>query len=465
MGQTVIFRGELVILRKPCYTEPYYFRLPYYAVKGDRLRDAAGNAMILYDLARKVNAKRKQHKKARAGKILSPVRRIERVYPPAQGRFVAMTFDDGPCAGSFPGAEGGLTESLLASLREAGATVSFDIIGTTAENYPDTEGKSGDFTWSGVQYDHYPHFGEDGLAGAFAQKELVGKILADGHELTNHSCTHRLFGPMRAVYGTRKHFDSLDQVTADLARLHTFIKEEFGYEMKLSRPPHYIDAIPQGGSAYDAYRIMGYQYMAASFDGDGWRPADSYEKEVDNMLRPLKEALERDPDCLNGQIIFQKDGCNMSLRAPVAEALPQQLSLLADYGYRVVSVSELLALSPFEDLPTDSPAMPHVRRLLDAGHVVGYQNNTFHPERIITAEEFCMMAADPAALRMARPMGTKELMAAAAQSVGFQLRDASGNALLDVAMAQGVDVDERCFKDRAAVTRETAVSLLAGLVK
>ena len=131
----------------------------------------------------------------------------------------------------------------------------------------------------------------------------------------------------------------------------------------------------------------------------------------------------------------------------------------------MVSVSELLALSPFEDLRTDSPAMPHVRRLLDAGHTVGYQNNTFHPERMITVEEFYMMAAEPTALRMARPMGTKELMAAAAQSAGFKLRDASGNALLDVAMARGVDVDERCFKDRAAVTRGDAVSLLAGLVK
>ncbi len=421
--------------------------------------------MVLYNLARKVNAKRKQHQKAQAGKILSPVRRIERVYPPSQGRFVAMTFDDGPCAGSFPGAEKGLTESLLQSLREAGATVSFDIIGTTAENYPDTEGKSGDFTWSGVQYDHYPRFGEDGLAGAFAQKELVAKILADGHELTNHSCTHRLFGPMRAVYGTRKHFETLEQVTADLARLHTFIKDEFDYEMKLSRPPHYIDAIPGGGTSYDAYRIMGYQYMAASFDGDGWRPADSFEKEVEHMIRPLREALERDPDCLNGQIIFQKDGCNMSLRAPVAAALPQQLALLKNYGYRVVSVSELLALSPFEDLPADSPAMPYVRRLLDAGHTVGYQNNTFHPERTITAEEFYMMAADPAVLRAARPVQRGELARLAAQSADFSLRDASGNALLDLAMAKGIEIDESALRDQKTVKREDAMELLAGLVK
>ena len=84
--------------------------------------------MFLYNLARKANAKVKQHKKAQAGKVLSPVRRIERVYPPEGGRFVAMTFDDGPCAHSFSGRKQGLTGSLLASLREVNATASFDVI-------------------------------------------------------------------------------------------------------------------------------------------------------------------------------------------------------------------------------------------------------------------------------------------------------------------------------------------------
>ena len=421
--------------------------------------------MFLYNLARKANAKVKQYKKAQAGKVLSPVRRIERVYPPEGGRFVAMTFDDGPCAHSFSGRKQGLTESLLASLREADATASFDVIGTTAENYPDTEGKPRDFTWSGVSYDHYPYYGHDALAGALNQPELIKKILEGGHELTNHSCTHRLFGPMRAVYGSRRHFETLEQVTGDLDRLHRYIKDSFGYEMTLSRPPHYIDAIPQGGTAYDAYRVMGYQYMAASFDGAGWQPEDSYEKEIERMLLPLREALEQDPDSLNGQIIFQKDGCNMSLRAPIEDALPQQLKLLADYGYRVVSVSELLALSPFEDLPAGSPAMPYVQRLLQAKHVTGYQNNTFHGERNITAEEFYLMAADPQSLRLPRPMGFRELAAVAAQQADFRLKDASGNAMLDLALARGIAVDESRFKDQSAVKREDAVQLIAGFVK
>jgi peptidoglycan/xylan/chitin deacetylase (PgdA/CDA1 family) len=422
-------------------------------------------AMVLYDLARKVNSRIKLYKRAQAGKVLSPVRRIERVCPPESGRFVAMTFDDGPCAYSFSGSSTGLTRSLLDSLKAAGARASFDVIGTTAENYPDEEGRPGDFTWSGVHYDHYPKFGSDQLAGALNQPELVRAILDEGHELTNHSCTHRLFGPMRAVYGTRHHFETLDQVTDDLARLHNYIKDNFGYEMKLSRPPHYIDAIPGGGSSYDAYRALGYNYMAASFDGDGWKPQETAERELDNMLRPLRQTLERDPDALNGQIIFQKDGCNMALRSPVEEALPQQLKLLADYGYQVIPVSELLELSPFEDLPEHSPAMPFVKKLLAAGHTVGYKNNTFHGERPITKAEFYLMAAEPQHLRQRRPMNFGALAAEAEQSLDFAIADTTGNTLLDLAMKKGISVDEAGFKDKKQVRRDAAVELLAGLVK
>ena len=420
--------------------------------------------MILYDFARRLNGKRKQFLKNQAGKVLSPVRRIERVHPIPGERLVAMTFDDGPCAKSFSGSDRGLTEKLLSALGEYGARASFDVIGTTGENYPDECGQQGAFTWSGMAYDHYPAFGEDTLAGAMNQPDLVRRILAGGHELTNHSCTHRLFGPMRTVYGSRRHMNTLEEVANDLERLHDYIREEFGYEMKLSRPPHYIDAIPGGGTSYDAYRILGYNYMAASFDGDGWMPADTPEREVENMLRPLRETLERDPDALNGQIIFQKDGCNMSLRTPVEEALPLQLAMLRDYGYRVVPVSELLEISPFEDLSPEDRAMPFVRKLLQKGRTVGYRNNTFHGERPITKEEFCLMAADPERLKVRRHADFRELAALAEEGLGFSLNSASGNALLDLALKAGVQVDEGNFKDKKTVRRADAVELLAGML-
>lgn len=369
--------------------------------------------MFLYNLARKVNAQLKKQKKAQAGKLQYPVRRIEYVSAPKGRRVCAMTFDDGPCAlapNPWEGQEG-LTEVLLDTLKRYGARATFDVVGDTGKNYPDEEGPAGNFTWSGVKFDHYPCFGKDSLAGAVNQPDLIRRILDEGHELANHGYTHRLFGPMRAVYGGRVHFQTLDEVTADLFRLHNYIKDTFGYEMKLSRPPHYIDAIPQGGSSYDAYRVLGYQYMAASFDGAGWQPRATYEEEVADMVVPLEKALREDPDSLNGKIIFQKDGSNMSLRTPVAHALPKQLELLKSAGYEVVTVSELLAMSPFEDVPADAAYLPALRELLDMGHAVGYRNNSFQPQKTVTKAEFCLMLTPPEILRQPKPLTQKELLA------------------------------------------------------
>lgn len=65
----------------------------------------------------------------------------------------------------------------------------------------------------------------------------------------------------------RDHFHGLDQVVSDLTRLHTLLKETYGYEMTMARPPHYVDKIEGGFTSYDAYDQMGYLYLAAAFDG------------------------------------------------------------------------------------------------------------------------------------------------------------------------------------------------------
>ena len=69
-------------------------------------------------------------------------------------------------------------------------------------------------------------------------------------------------------------------------------------------------------------------------------------KELEKMIAPMRKLLDENADSLNGQIIFQKDGCNMNLRTPVEDALPTQLKILAEHGYQVVTVSELLQADP-----------------------------------------------------------------------------------------------------------------------
>lgn len=422
--------------------------------------------MILYNMARKINAGRKKYLKHRSGLLLSPVRRIEQVYPTSSERYVAMTFDDGPDALPPDGRSKGLTSLILDTLSEYGAHVTFDVIGSTAPNYPDEEGAPGDFTWSGVAFDHYPVFGKDELAGAKNQPDLIRRIITDGHEIANHGSTHRLFGKMRSIYKSRHHFNTLAEVVDDLDDLHKYMEQEFDYKIKLGRPAHYIDNIPDGASAYDAYRIMGYNYVAAGFDGAGWQPRDSYKQEVSDMIKPMESALSANPDALNGKIIFQKDGCNMALRTPVADALPKQLKLLKEYGYKVVSVSELLDISAFEDLDPDSEAADAARILLSANHVTGYKNNTFHPERNITVDEIALMLCKPAKLRQHRKMTQNDLFAVAAEAAGFKSKRSEqiGKLLLNLADKAGVNTDEQLYKDRNKISRADAVLLISKII-
>lgn len=425
--------------------------------------------MFLYNTARKINSQIKKYKKMQNGRFLSPVRRIEFVNPPCEGKFVAMTFDDGPT--TLPTTSNpslGLTDALLDTLRQYNAKGTFDVIGTTKDNYPDSPGKLGNFTWSGFHYDHYPKYEDDLCAGAVNRPELIGKILSENHEITSHTYSHRLFGPMRAVYGERIHFNTLDEVVNDLEMLDKYMTENFNYKMKLSRPPHYIDNIPDGSTSYDAYRITGYNYMAASFDGAGWQPLESYDAEVSAMIEPLKKALDENPDALNGQIIFQKDGCNMNLRTPVADALGEQLKLLSDYGYKVITVSELLEKSPFEDVKNNCEEIKYIKRLLETNHTIGYKNNTFAPDRIITVDEFMIMCTACELFRERRAFSYKDMVAIATEfSEKHKIRpkNASGNAQLDIAMAIGVDVDETKLKDKKRVKRKDAVELICGLTE
>ena len=102
---------------------------------------------------------------------------------------------------------------------------------------------------------------------------------------------------------------------------------------------------------------MGYLYLAAAFDGAGWSPIhhntvqESLQAEIAAMVEPMKRALEADPDALVGQIIFQKDGYNMSRRTPgglrpkAAAGAPPVLRLPGGYGGTAYG-----RLQPFADV-------------------------------------------------------------------------------------------------------------------
>lgn len=330
---------------------------------------------------------------------ISYTRRIERIC--TQKRLVAMTFDDGPMdLPASPDKFGGksLTDVLLDTLAEYGAKGTFDVVGDTSENYPDHAGALGSAAWGGIKYDHYPDIHQDSHGGVVHNDRLIKRILAEGHQITNHGYRHIIFGKKPFVYGKREFLGSFDLAAQDLTRLHDLMRERYGYELKFTRPAHYVDPIGDGFTAYDVCDRLGYQYMAASFDGAGWLPSvlsdpeAALKAEVDAMLAPMQKALEADPDSLCGQIIFQKDGYNMAKRTPVAWGLGLQLKLLKKYGYQVVTVEELLKESPFTDLGREDPDFA-LMQALAGDHAVAYSDNRLRLDAPMTWGELAMLAA------------------------------------------------------------------------
>ena len=328
--------------------------------------------------------------------LISYVRRIERVK--TSEKVCAMTFDDGPmdlpCAPDRFGGEA-LTDVLLDTLQEFGAKGVFDVVGDTSENYPDVCGGPGTPTWGGTAFDHYPEFGQDKKGGAANCPRLIGRIVNEGHQITNHGYRHIIFGKKPYVYGKRQFQGDLDAVVADMDRLHSLLRDQHGYTMTMTRPPHYVDNIDGTFTAYDACAMMDYQYLAASFDGQGWLPAktgDVQQTEVREMVDPLRKSLEQDEGFFCGQIIFQKDGYNMALRTPVAFGLRQHLELLEKAGYRVITVAELLERSPFADVGAEDKDFEHLREL-QKSRAIAYSDNTLRLDAPMTRGELAMLLA------------------------------------------------------------------------
>ena len=329
---------------------------------------------------------------------ISYTRRIERVRTPE--RICAMTFDDGPM--DLPAAPDqfhgrALTDLILDALAEFDAKGTFDVIGDTSMNYPDKPGREGSAAWGGIRFDHYPDIHQDNRGGVVHNDRLIRRILDEGHQITNHGYRHILFGKKPFVYGKRVHYGSIHSAVGDLRRLDIWMKEYYQYDITMGRPPHYVDGLSGGFTSYDVYDRMGYQYLAASFDGGGWLPSgkrgkDALEAEILAMTNPIRDALLQDPDFFCGQIIFQKDGYNMSRRTPVAWGLPLQLEILHQYGYRVVTVAELMEECPFLDIGRENPLFDKMARLAKR-RGVAYSDNRVRLENHMTMGELAMLLA------------------------------------------------------------------------
>ncbi|MDA0637687.1 polysaccharide deacetylase family protein [Nonomuraea sp. MCN248] len=202
---------------------------------------------------------------------------MQRDWPPPAvtgcRRCVALTFDDGP------GAE---TDRLLTMLREHGARATFFVVGQMAQ-----------------------------APGGAAR---LRRIVAEGHELGNHSWSHAELPTLPRPLIAREL-----QRTGDLVRALT------GVRMRLMRPPY--------GSTDDRVaaesRERGLAQILWSVDTYDWRD------------RVSSVVARRASRARPGAVVLLHD-----IHRTTVDAVPRILDTLTRKGFRMVTVSELYRTPP-----------------------------------------------------------------------------------------------------------------------
>jgi peptidoglycan/xylan/chitin deacetylase (PgdA/CDA1 family) len=193
--------------------------------------------------------------------------------------YIAMTFDDGPSAENTP--------RLLDILKQRGIKATFFLIGQNAEANPN----------------------------------IVKRILAEGHEIGNHTWTHPQLSKLPD-----------DKVKTEIGKTQDAIKAASGYTPTILRPPY--GAITQRQKQWIA-GDLGLNVIIWSVDPFDWkRPGSSVVSQ-----RILAGAAP-------GAIVLSHD-----IHKQTVDAMPATLDALIAKGYKFVTVSQMIAL----DKPKPSP--------------------------------------------------------------------------------------------------------------
>lgn len=209
---------------------------------------------------------------------------------------VALTFDDGP--------DPVWTPKILDVLKKESVPASFFIIGENGQANPN----------------------------------LVRRIVAEGHDIGNHTFTHPNLGeiPIRVT-------------DLELNATERLIESLTGRSTTLFRPPYFGDAEPTTPDEVEPIvqaKRLGYLTIGLRVDPDDWALPGVNEivnKTIAGVANKSEDADQR------GQIVLLHDGGGD--RAQTVAALPQIIEQLKKQGYRFVTVSELAGLTQAQTMP------------------------------------------------------------------------------------------------------------------
>ncbi|HKX31669.1 MAG TPA: glycosyltransferase [Blastocatellia bacterium] len=229
-----------------------------------------------------------------------------------QHQLVALTFDDGP--------DKVWTPRILDILNQEQVPAAFFIIGQNGQANP----------------------------------ELVRRIVAEGHDIGNHSFTHPNLGEIPGRL-----------VDLELNATQRLIESLTGRSTRLFRPPYFGDAEPTTPDEVEPMKRaehLGYLTIGLRVDPDDWaRPgAEAI------VSRALGGVTHADPD-QRGQVILLHDGGGD--RAQTVAALPLLIRELRARGYRLVTISELAGLTRDQAMPPVPP---------EKGFLAGVNKITFY---------------------------------------------------------------------------------------
>jgi len=199
--------------------------------------------------------------------------------------YIAMTFDDGPSAENTP--------RLLEMLKQRNIKATFFLIGQNVASNPD----------------------------------LVRRILAEGHEIGNHSWTHPQLSKL-----------SDQRVSFEITKTQDAIKDASGFTPTLLRPPYGAITPRQREWIENQFGLSVILWSVDPFD---WkRPGASViTQRILTQARP-------------GAIILSHD-----IHKQTVDAMPATLDGLIRKGFKFLTVSQLIALNkPKTPLPAGKPA-------------------------------------------------------------------------------------------------------------
>lgn len=217
---------------------------------------------------------------------------------------VALTFDDGPSPDWTP--------KVLDILKQKGVKATFFVIGENGEANPG----------------------------------LVQRVLAEGHEIGNHTFTH----------------PNIAQASSEGARLELnatqrLVQALTGRSIRLFRPPFFGDAEPSTPEEIRAVKLaqsLGYATVGLRVDPDDWA-GPSADTIVDRIMHRMSDT---NPET-RGQVVLLHDAGGD--RSQTVAALPRIIDGLRAKGLEIVPISQLAGWSYDQVMP---PVPPEDRSML-----------------------------------------------------------------------------------------------------